>query len=260
VRVFLVSLALLLTLIGCSRETDTFAPQIVITKPANESVTPNSRLTIEGYVWDDKGIQKLVLNGTTDLLAKGPLAAQRGRKIVKFSFPASPLAGDKVSYELRAVDTKARSSTREIKVTVDTQKPTLSIQTVDSQLTTVAVSGLAKDNQKVNGVSVNGDPLNISPGQSVSFYAVIPRSRRSTIVFTAKDGVGNTVSQTIPVPLPPLPPPPPPETVTDANGVTTAQPTTRRRRRRSRVTTPPAVVAPAPTPAPVTPIGTTPPR
>jgi hypothetical protein len=220
-----------LVIASCSREVDSFSPQIVITKPANESVTPRSDLTIEGYVMDDKGVMKLVLNGTTDLLAKGPLATQRGRKIVRFSFPANSLSGGKVSYELRAVDLNKRSASREIKVTVDARPPTLVIDSVDSQIATVAVSGVARDNLRVNRVAVNGEPLNISPAAEVSFYTVIPRSRRRTIDFIVKDGVGNVITKSIPVPAAPLPPPPPVLTEGSAD-----QPAPRRRRSRTRRT------------------------
>jgi hypothetical protein len=252
VRVLFLLFSSSLTLLSCARVTDSFAPQIVITKPASDTVTPRSNLTIEGYVWDDKGVMKLVLNGETDLLAKGPLAAQRGRKIVKFSFPADSLGGDKVRYELRAVDTGKRSSSREIRVTVDTKAPTLEIGNVDSQLENVAVSGVARDNQKVSQIAVNGEPLNVSPGAEVPFYTVVPRSRRRTIEFTVKDGVGNTSTKSIPVPAPPLPPPPPPAVTVAADGTVTPVQTPRRRSRRARtrvgVTSPPpappAVVAP----------------
>jgi hypothetical protein len=248
VRIWFVALAGF-TLGACSREADSFSPQIVITKPANESVTPRSNLTIEGYAMDDKGVMKLVLNGTTDLLAKGELAAQRGRKIVKFSFPATSLAGGKVSYELRAVDTSKRSSTREIKVTVDTQQPTLTIDNVDSQLTTVAVSGVARDNQRVARIAVNGEPLNASSAREVPFYTVIPRSRKRTIDFIVKDGVGNVLTRSIPVPIPP---PPPPPVVEEASAT---QPTPRRRRTRSRrtpTTQTTTVTTPTPATTPVT--------
>ena len=224
-------------LVGCNRQSDSFAPQIVITSPASDTVTPRSNLVIKGYAWDDKGVMKLVLNGSTDLLAKGALAAQRGRKIVHFEFPADSLSGGKVSYELRAVDAGKRSATREIKVTVDTVLPKLTIDSVDSQANTIAVSGTATDNQKVSRIAVNGEPLNVSPASKVQFYTVIPRSRRDTITFIVKDGVGNALTKSVPVPAAPvIVPVAPPEG------------TLPRRTRRSRVTTtvPPAATASEP--------------
>ena len=229
--------------VGCNRQSDAFAPQIVITSPASDTVTPRSNLVIKGYAWDDKGVMKLVLNGSTDLLSKGPLATQRGRKIVRFEIPADSLSGGKVSYELRAVDSGKRSATREIKVTVDAVLPKLTIDSVDSQADSVAVSGTATDNQKVSRIAVNGEPLNVSPANKVQFYTVIPRSRRGTITFIVKDGVGNALTKAIAVPAAPIIVPiAPPEGAT---------PCRRRRRSRTTTTTPPTiapVVAPAGTP------------
>ncbi len=226
-------------LIGCNRQSDAFAPQIVITSPASDTVTPRSNLVIKGYAWDDKGVMKLVLNGSTDLLAKGALSAQRGRKIVRFEIPADSLAGGKVSYELRAVDGGKRSATREIKVTVDAVLPKLTIDSVDSQADSVAVSGTATDNQKVSRIAVNGEPLNVSPASKVQFYTVIPRSRRDTITFIVKDGVGNVLTKAIPVPAAPIVVP-----------VAPPEGTVPRRRRRSRITTTTPVTA-TPAVAPV---------
>lgn len=235
-----VSLPLLVTvagllLVGCNRQSDSFAPQIVITSPASDTVTPRSNLVIKGYAWDDKGVMKLVLNGSTDLLAKGALSAQRGRRIVRFEIPADSLSGGKVSYELRAVDVFKRSATREIKVTVDAVLPKLTIDSVDSQANTIAVSGTATDNQKVSRIAVNGEPLNVSPASKVQFYTVIPRSRRATITFIVKDGVGNALTKAIPVPAAPIIVP-----------VAPPEGTLPRRSRRSRVTT---TVAPTVAPA-----------
>lgn len=234
-----VSLPLLVTvsgllLVGCNRQSDSFAPQIVITSPASDTVTPRSNLVIKGYAWDDQGVMKLVLNGSTDLLAKGALSAQRGRKIVRFEIPADSLSGGKVSYELRAVDSGKRSATREIKVTVDSVLPKLTIDSVDSQADSIAVSGTATDNQKVSRIAVNGEPLNVSPASKIQFYTVIPRSRRGTITFIVKDGVGNALTKAIPVPAAPvIVPIAPPEG------------TLPRRRRRSGTTPPlPPTVAP----------------
>jgi hypothetical protein len=235
---------------SCSRQTDSFPPQIVITSPASDTVTPRSNLVIKGYAWDDKGIFKLVLNGQTDLLAKGALAAQRGRKIVQFSIPADSLPGGQVSYSLRAVDGGRRSATREIRVTVDNVAPKLQIVNVDSQADTIAVSGVATDNQRVARVAVNGEPLNVSPGGRVEFYTVVPRTRQRTINFTVKDTVGNTITQSIPVPAPPVVIP-----VAATTDASTTTPTTTRRRSRLRRTQT-TVVPPAPAvPQPPTPIG-----
>jgi hypothetical protein len=212
-----------LALAGCARELDQFAPQIVIVRPKSD-ITPNSSVMIEGYAWDDKGIIKLTINGKTDLLAKGEFASQYGRKIVRFKFPAKDLVGNALKYELRAVDASRNAGSRTISVTVDTKKPIIEIQGIESQLDSVVVRGQASDNRKVQTVFINGEPMNVSPGSEVQFYRVVRRSRATTISVRAVDGVGNEASRIIAVPLPP----PPPEPVVDENnrqGNTPSRPT-----------------------------------
>jgi hypothetical protein len=194
-------------LIGCARELDQFAPQIVIVRPKSD-ITPNSSVTIEGYAWDDKGIIKLTINGKTDLLAKGEFANQYGRKIVRFKFAANKIENNALKYELRAVDASRNAGTRAISVTVDTKKPIIEIQAVESQIDSIIIRGEARDNRKVQTVFMNGEPMNVSPGSEVQFYRVIRRSRARTISVRALDGVGNEAVRIIPVPAPPPPPEP----------------------------------------------------
>ena len=194
-------------LIGCARELDQFAPQIVIVRPKSD-ITPNSSVTIEGYAWDDKGIIKLTINGKTDLLAKGEFANQYGRKIVRFKFAANKIENNALKYELRAVDASRNAGTRAISVTVDTKKPVIEIQAVESQIDSIIIRGEARDNRKVQTVFMNGEPMNVSPGSEVQFYRVIRRSRARTISVRALDGVGNEAVRIIPVPAPPPPPEP----------------------------------------------------
>lgn len=220
-------------LLGCTRELDQFAPQIVIVRPKSD-ITPNSSVTIEGYAWDDKGIIKLTINGKTDLLAKGEFAGQYGRKIVRFKFPAKQIEGNALKYELRAVDAARNAGTRVISVIVDLKKPTIEIQGVESQPDSVVVRGTANDNRKVQTVFINGEPMNISPGSEVQFYRVVRRSRANTISIRALDGVGNEAVKIIYVPAPPAPPPEP--TVKPDSTNTQTTPTTRRNRRNNTTT------------------------
>lgn len=224
-RLRVVVLALGLVLVGCARELDQFSPQIVIVRPKSD-ITPNSSVMIEGYAWDDKGIIKLTINGKTDLLAKGEFANQYGRKIVRFKFPAKDLEGNALKYELRAVDASRNAGTRTISVTVDTKKPSIEIQGIESQIDSVVIRGQATDNRKVQTVFINGDPVNVSPGSEVQFYRVVRRSRARTISVRALDGVGNEAVRIIAVPAPP----PPPEPAADEDTDGTERPSNRRTR------------------------------
>ena len=234
--------ALLLVFTGCARDQDDFNPQIVITSPASGAVTPNSKLEVKGYVWDDRGVQKLVLQGSQDLMAKPPLSNERGKKLVRFSFPLPNIEAGSNTFELRAVDVSNRSAKRELELNVDAKKPTLTQLNVEGGVDTVTVSGRAEDNVKVSKIIINGTALNIAPNSSVVFYANVPRTRVLNIVV--EDSVGNRIEEIRYPPPPPAPPPPDPQatgnaaTGTAVGAATTGTTRTTRRRRRRRVTTP----------------------
>ena len=261
-RRVLIALCFLVPLAACGRDTDSFSPQIVITSPSSGAVTPSPKLEIKGYVIDDAGVQKLVLNGSQDLMAKPPLNAFVGRKMVKFSIPLRDIEVGSNTFELRALDINGREGKRELELRVDTQKPKVEIDTLSGQENTVTISGRATDNIKVLRVSVNGAALNVSPASSVTFYASVPRTRYVRIVV--EDSVGNKTEAVRTAP----PRPPPPEPVatdttatTGTNGTTvtngqagTTDPPRRRRRRRTTTTTTTTTT----TQSPVQPVQTTP--
>jgi hypothetical protein len=238
----LIALSFLVSLASCARDTDSFSPQIVITSPSSGAVTPSPKLEIKGYVIDDAGVQKLVLNGQQDLMAKPPLNAFVGRKMVRFSIPLRDIEVGSNTFELRALDINGREGKRELELRVDTQKPKVEIDTLSGQENTVTISGRATDNVKVLRVSVNGAALNVSPASSVTFYASVPRTRYVRILV--EDSVGN--KEEVVRSAPPRPPPPEPvatettgtNNATLTNGqATTTDPPRRRRRRRTTTTT-----------------------
>ena len=250
-----------LVFIGCTREVDSIAPQIVIVKPRDGKVTQTEKLEVEGYVWDDAGVLKVVVNGERDLMVDPKFKDQRGRKLVKFSFIATSLSSQNAAYQVRAVDIHGHSSIKEINITRDSKKPSISIENLDSLPRTVAVTGLIEDNIQVKKVLVNGEALNIAPAARIPFYAVVNRNRRGIIVIEAFDAVGNKETRSVNMPAPPAPPPVPvaplPGTAfSGTTGTTTTQTAPRRRRRRLRATT--TTQQPVSTPAPVV-VPTTPP-
>jgi hypothetical protein len=250
-----------LAFVGCSRDVDSIAPQIVIVKPRDGKVTQTEKLEVEGYAWDDAGVLKVVVNGERDLMVDPKFKDQRGRKLVKFSFIATSLSSQKAAYEVRAVDIHGHSSTTEINITRDTKKPTINVENLDSLASTVAVTGSIEDNMQVKKVLVNGEPLNIAPSAKVPFYAVLRRNRRGIILIEAFDAVGNKTSRTVYMPAPPAPPPVVVTTqngtgVNNSTGTSTQTTTTRRRRRRVRTTattTQQSTTTPAPVVVPTTP-------
>jgi hypothetical protein len=234
----LIALGFLVSLASCARDTDSFSPQIVITSPSSGAITPKPNLEIKGYVIDDSGVQKLVLNGQQDLMTKPPLNAFVGRKMVKFSIPLRDIEVGSNTFELRALDINGREGKRELELRVDTKKPTVEIDTLTGQENTVTIAGRASDNIKVLKVTVNGVELNVSPAPSTPFYGVLPRTRYVRLVV--EDSVGNKTE--VVRTAPPRPPPPEPvasdatgnATLTNGQSSTTETP---RRRRRLRTTT-----------------------
>jgi hypothetical protein len=259
---FFLSCLVGLVFVGCAREVDSIAPQIVIVKPRDGKVTQTEKLEVEGYAWDDAGVLKVVVNGERDLMVDPKFKDQRGRKLVKFSFIATSLSSQKAAYEVRAVDIHGHSSTTEINITRDTKAPNINVENLDSLSRTVAITGTIEDNIQVKKVLVNGDTLNIAPASKIPFYAVVNRNRRGIIVIEAFDAVGNKASRSVYMPTPPAPPPVPVTprngtgTGTEANsttGTTTQTTTPRRRRRRLRTTTQQPSSNPAPVVVPTTP-------
>jgi hypothetical protein len=228
----------LVLLAACARDTDSFSPQIVITSPSSGAVTPSPNLEVKGYVIDDTGVQKLVLNGSQDLMAKPPLNAFVGRKLIKFSIPLRDIEAGSNTFELRALDVNGREGKRELELRVDTQKPKVEIDTLSGQESTVTISGRATDNIKVSRITVNGIVLNYPPASSLPFYTTVARTRYVRVVV--EDSVGNKTELVRTAPPPP-PPPEPVATESNATTVTNGQVTTtdspRRRRRRKTTTT-----------------------
>ncbi len=248
-------------LVGCTREVDSLAPQIVIVKPRDGKVTQTEKLEVEGYAWDDTGVLKVVVNGERDLMVDPKFKNQRGRKLVHFSFIATSLSSQKAAYEVRAVDLKGHSSIKEINITRDSKKPDINDVKMDSLSSSVAVTGVIEDNMQVKKVLVNGEALNISPAAKILFYVVVNRTRRGVILIEAFDAVGNKAEKTLYMPAPPAPPPVLVVTGTGAgtqanstDGTTQTTTTPRRRRRRlSRNTTTTTTAIPAPVVVPTTP-------
>ena len=192
VRAVLTSSLVLIALAGCSRDVDNFNPQIVITQPLAGVILSNTKTIVKGYVYDDRGINKLVV-GDTDLLSDPAFKNQRGKKLVRFAFTASSLEPGRTSYTLRAVDISGRATERALELLSDTTKPRIEKVSLEGQINTVSITGTAKDNVKVAQITVDGIQLNITPAPVVPFYRVVPRTPSVTVVV--KDSVGNTYTE-----------------------------------------------------------------
>ncbi|MFC5847944.1 hypothetical protein [Deinococcus petrolearius] len=173
---------LLLGLSGCARPTDTFTPRIVINGPAGGAVSQSRAPTVRGYALDDVGVTRITVDGKTIPVQAG------SRKIAAFSFQP-PLQGNRGQYTVRAYDAAGHVGELSGTVRVDLQKPQIQVTAFERSGRQLRVSGIASDAGGVTAVSVDGQPLSISPGTRVAF------SGQTSGVYadiTVRDAAGNT--------------------------------------------------------------------
>ncbi|MBZ9750308.1 hypothetical protein K7W42_05455 [Deinococcus sp. HMF7604] len=159
----LLGAALSLTLGGCARTTDTFKPRISVTSGAGNGGT-SARFLIQGYVLDDVGVTQITVDGK-------PISIQPGsNKIARFQFQAV-LSTPTGRYTIAAQDAAGNTSSLVLPVSVDPTRPVIKVTRFERSGTVIRVAGTVTDNVRVAQITVDGNRLNITPGQSVEFYA-----------------------------------------------------------------------------------------
>lgn len=175
-------LAVCVFLCGCEGKPDTFKPRIVITVPDGGGANVTRNFLISGYVLADRGVKSISAQGVD-------LAVQRnGIKIQAFTFRTA-ISGTAADYTIRAVDISGNISTRVLPVRVDTVKPSFRSVRVEHAGTTLRVTGIVSDDQRVSQVLANGNRLNITPGLQVEFFVEAPGP---WIDLQVIDAAGNT--------------------------------------------------------------------
>ena len=230
-------LALVLFLIplsSCSRDQDGFKPRIVIEQPEAGMVSATGNTTVKGYAFDDRGVQRIEVNGKALYVAPQTAAnvTNKGERIRPFEFKTGG-SGEQLSYVIKVTDVGGLSSSKELPLTVDLQKPTLEIVKAERRNSVSRISGVASDNQKVRSILVDGSALDLKPAPKREFYIEVPQAR---VTITVLDAVGNKLTRTI-GPLPELAPPPPPPDLTAAGTPATDATPRRFRSKRSRAAT-----------------------
>ena len=175
-------LAVSVFLCGCEGKPDTFKPRIVITVPDGGGANVTRNFLISGYVLTDRGVKSISAQGVD-------LPVQRnGIKIQAFTFRTA-VSGAAANYIIRAVDVSGNVSTRILPVRVDTVKPSIRSVKVEHAGTTLRVTGIVSDDQRVSQVLANGNRLNITPGPQVEFFVEAPGP---WIDLQVIDAAGNT--------------------------------------------------------------------
>lgn len=176
-------LLLPLLLVSCTRQNDTFKPRIVVTSDASIGRNAKKDFELKGYVFDDKGVSEIKVNGQTIQLQAG------NNKIAPFVYQAQ-LKGDKADnvFELSARDISGNESHLKLSVPVDEGRPNIRITRFEKDGNTIRISGVATDNNQVQEIKVDGTRISITPSNRVEFYA------ETTGVYAdieATDGAGN---------------------------------------------------------------------
>lgn len=153
-----------LSLSACSRTADNFTPRIVISGAEAGVVAQSAKTAVRGYVLDDTGTTQITVDGQNVPIAAG------SRKIANFSFEPQGKNG-KTSYLIKATDAAGHVGNAEIEVVIDAVPPQIKVRSFTRIRNIVRISGVALDNNRVTQILIDGNRLNITPGQKVEFYA-----------------------------------------------------------------------------------------
>lgn len=173
---------------------DQSPPEIFITQPPPGMVTNQTSVTIRGTALDDIFVDSLMIDNQPVLIPK----AQD-----QFDF-SRELSLDREINRIPIVvtDLVGRSTVHEIVVEVDRQGPILNLHKMDTASGSgkVRLVGTFYDKYGVAGVTVNGEPLTISPSPSVSIDQTIAvGENEGPIQIVSLDEFGNsTVSDVDP--------------------------------------------------------------
>lgn len=194
-RVFLAAAAAAALLAGCMTRSDALAPVISIYEPKSGTTRSVQDLRVFGYAMDDEGIAAIRVNGT-NLLADDAYAAERGKRFIEFGFRPLDVAEGDNSNIIEVEDTSGRTSLLDFTLSIDTTPPTLEItssEPVDGDR--VRVAGVARDDNRVTSVRINGEPLQFTSSEEVLFELVVPRIDGGTVVV--EDSAGNVTRRSL---------------------------------------------------------------
>lgn len=180
---------------GCMNRSDALAPIISIYEPKSGTTRTVDDLLVFGYAMDDEGIAAIRVNGT-NLLADPSYAAEQGKRFIEFGFRPLDVTEGENDNVIEVEDTAGRRSILNFTLSIDTTPPTLEIttnQAVDSER--IRVAGVARDNNTVTSVRINGEPLQFTPAGEVMFELVVPRIEGGTVVV--EDSAGNVTRRSL---------------------------------------------------------------
>jgi len=185
---FLLGTALLgAFLSGCAGRDDALAPLVTITEPRSGTVRTGEDLSIIGYALDDEGVVAVRVDGV-DLLGDPALEGERGKKLIHFGFRPQRVREGIWRSAIEVEDVGGHKTTLNFPLEIDRTPPIVEITSVEGLGGgRTRVSGVARDNDTVGSIVVNGTPLAFTPAPEAPFSYVA----EGEIQITVQDQAGN---------------------------------------------------------------------
>jgi hypothetical protein len=184
-----------LLLTSCLSRPDSLAPMITIIDPPSGAIRSAGTLVVRGYAMDDEGISSIRVNNT-ELLDNPVYASERGKRLIQFEFQASP-RNNQFSSVIVARDTSGKETTVNLQIEIDTVPPEVTVNPRQNLGNSrVRISGVARDNDRVQSITIAGQPLSFLPVSEKEFTIDLPVS--DNMMVEVRDRAGNVT--TVPVP------------------------------------------------------------
>ncbi len=189
-RVWLTILLFPLLLCSCIRRGDGLEPVINITNPKNGTIKSGDNLIITGYALDDVGIRSLRVNGN-DLLKDKLLKSERNKKLIRFDFAPTFIQEGKWGANIEVEDKSGRVSAMRYELEIDATLPSVKVippsRLGENQM---SVSGVARDNNLLARIVVNGIDISFSAAKEKFFTVDVPYA--DSVLVTVYDQAGNS--------------------------------------------------------------------
>lgn len=187
---WLIILFLSLLLCSCIRAGDALEPIINITNPTNGTVKSGDNLVITGYALDDVGIKTLRVNGS-DLLRNKFLKSERNKKLIRFDFTPTFIREGKWGAEIEVEDKSGRVTKMRYELEIDATLPSVKVIPPNRLGNDkMSVSGVARDNNLLERIVVNGIEVSFSAAKEKFFTVDVPYNE--VVLVTVYDQAGNS--------------------------------------------------------------------
>lgn len=191
----LLLLSLLLT--GCLERSDSLAPIVTVTSPANGTVRSADNLIISGYAMDDEGIVAIRVD-QDDLLAFPIFQNERGRRLVQFGFRPRQIDEGQWQSDIVVEDVSGNVTTLRYILEIDTTPPTLELSPLQNLGGgRLRVTGTARDNQLLERITINDTILSFAAVQERPFSLDFDSAGLDSVTVRVRDQAGNETAQTL---------------------------------------------------------------